>query len=141
MSSTEESKAVALRWGEVWHQGTVDELDAIFASDFEDHAPSGDVTRGLERFKARWHLLKDAFPDLAFVYQQIIAEGEYVVMHWFASGTHQGEFLGFPATQQRVYWHGNTIFRVVHGKITERWTYHDSDGLIKQLRGVSTAAS
>jgi len=134
MSSTEESKAVALRWGEVWHQGTVDDLDAIFASDFVDHAPSGEVMPGLERFKARCHLLKGAFPDLTFAYKHIIAEGEYVVMHWIVNGTHQGEFLGYPATHRRICWHGNNIFRVVHGKITERWTYQDNDSLIKQLR-------
>ncbi len=141
MSSTEESKAVALRWGEVWQQGTVNDLDTIFASDFVDHTPSGEVIPGLENFKARWHLLKGAFPDLTFAYKQIIAEGEYVVLHWLVSGRHQGEFLGYPATHRRVYWHGNTIFRVAHGKIAERWTYHDSDSLIKQLRGETTTAS
>jgi hypothetical protein len=75
MSSIEESKAVALRCGEVWHQGTVDDLDTIFASDFVDHAPSGEVLPGLENFKARWHLLKGTFPDLTFAYQHLIAEG------------------------------------------------------------------
>ena len=141
MASLEENKAIALRCGEVWHQGTVDDLDAIFAPDFVDHAPSGEVMPGLDALKARRRLFKGAFPDLTFAYQHLIAEGEYVVMHWLASGTHQGEFLGYLATQQRVYWHGNTIFRVLHGTIAECWTYHDSDGLIKQLRGDTTAAS
>jgi steroid delta-isomerase-like uncharacterized protein len=140
MSSSEESKAVALGCGEVWHQGTVDDLDANFAPDFVDYAPSGEVTPGLEALKARCRLLKDAFPDLAFAYKQIIAEGDYVVMHWLVSGRHVGEFLGYPATGRRVYWHGNTISQVMHGKIVERWTYHDSDSLVKQLHGNTTAA-
>jgi steroid delta-isomerase-like uncharacterized protein len=141
MASLEENKAIALRWGEVWHQDTLDDLDAIFAPDFVDHALSGEGTPGLDALKAHCRLFKGAFPDLTFAYQHLIAEGEYVVMHWLASGTHQGEFLGYPATQRLVYWHGNTIFRVVHEKITERWMYHDSDSLIKQLRGDTTVDS
>jgi steroid delta-isomerase-like uncharacterized protein len=141
MSLTEESTAVALRWGEVWQQGTLDDLDAIFASDFVDHTPSGEVIPGLEVFKEHSRLLKDAFPDLAFAYQHLIAEGEYVVLHWIASGTHQGEYLGHPATGRRVSWHGTTILRMMEGKIAERWTYQDTDHLIKQLRGDTTVAS
>lgn len=141
MSSTQENKAIALRWDEVWHQGTVDDLDAIFASDFVDHAPSEEETHGLEHFKASWHLLKDAFPDLTCAYQHLIAEGEYVVMHWIASGTHQGDYLGYPATRRRVAFSGNTIFRIVDGKLTDRWTYQDSDHLIKQLRGDITVGA
>jgi steroid delta-isomerase-like uncharacterized protein len=141
MSLTEESTAVALRWGEVWQQGTLDDLDAIFASDVVDHAPSGEGIPGLEALKARFRLLKAAFPDLAVAYQHLIAQGEHVVLHWLVSGTHQGAYLGYPATHQRVSWHGTTILRVAQGKISERWTYQDSDGLIKQLRGDATKAS
>jgi steroid delta-isomerase-like uncharacterized protein len=135
MSLTEQSTAVALRWGEVWQQGTLDDLDAIFAADVVDHASSGEGTPGLEALKARCRLLKAAFPDLACAYQHLIAEGEHVVLHWLVSGTHEGEYLGYPPTHRRVSWHGTMILRVVQGKITERWTYQDSDGLIKQLRG------
>jgi steroid delta-isomerase-like uncharacterized protein len=141
MSLTEQTIAVALRWGEVCHQGTLDDLDAIFAPDVTDYAPSGEGTPGLEPLKARFRLLKDAFPDLAFAYKKIISEGEYVVLHWLVSGTHQGEFLGYPATHRRISWHGTTILRVMQGKIVERWTYQDSDGLIKQLCGDTVASS
>jgi predicted ester cyclase len=95
MSATEENKAIALRWGKVWHQDTLDDLDAIFAPDFVDHALSGEGTPGLDALKARCRLFKGTFPDLTCAYQHLIAEGEYVVMHWLASGTHQGEFLGY----------------------------------------------
>jgi steroid delta-isomerase-like uncharacterized protein len=135
MSLTEQSTAVALRWGEVWQQGTLDDLNAIFSSDVVDHAPSGEGTSGLATVKAHWHLLKAAFPDLAFAYQHLIAQEEHVVLHWLVSGTHQGAYLGYPATHRRVSWRGTTILRVVQGKITERWTYQDSDGLVKQLQG------
>ncbi len=82
MASTEESKAVVLRWDEIWHHGTIEEMEGLFTSDFVDHAPSGEATTGLEYFQALWHLLKAAFPDLTFAYKHIIAEGEYVVTHW-----------------------------------------------------------
>jgi len=141
MSLTEQSTAVALRWGEVWQQGTLDDLDAIFAADVVDHASSGEGTPGLEALKARCRLLKAAFPDLACAYQHLIAEGEHVVLHWLVSGTHEGEYLRYPPTHRRVSWHGTMILRLVQGKITERSTYQDSDGLIKQLRGDTTAAS
>jgi predicted ester cyclase len=103
MSLAEQNIAVALRSGEVWHQGSLDDLDAIFAADFVDYAPSGEGTPGLEPLKVRLRLLKDAFPDLAYAYKQIISEGEYVVLHWLVSGTHQGAFLGYSATHRRVW--------------------------------------
>ena len=52
-----------------------------------------------------------------------------------------GEFLGYPATGRCISWHGNTILRMMQGKIVERWTYQDSDSLVKRLSGDTTAAS
>ena len=40
----------------------------------------------------------NAFPDMAMTVDDVIAEGENVVVRWTAVGKHKGELMGIPAT-------------------------------------------
>ena len=43
-----------------------------------------------------------AFPDLRMTIQDIVGENEKIVVAWTISGTHDGEFMGIPATHKKV---------------------------------------
>jgi predicted ester cyclase len=48
-------------------------------------------------------------------------------------GTHQGEFLGIPATGKQVSFYTVDAMRVVDGKITEHWGVATLLDLMQQL--------
>ena len=80
-------------------------------------------------------MLRAAFPDLRLTVEEMVAEGDRVSVRFTARGTHQGEFSGVPPTGSRVAWEVISIVRVAVGKIAERWSQSDVEGLRQQLHG------
>jgi steroid delta-isomerase-like uncharacterized protein len=62
--------------------------------------------------RARVAALFTAFPDFHRALEDIVAEGDKVVARYTARGTHQGEFMGIPATGKRVTFRWITIYRL-----------------------------
>ena len=64
----------------------------------------------------------------------IVAEGDRVVIRFTSTGTHRGAFAGIAPTGRKVTIQEVAIFRVVGGKIVEQWGQPDLNGLLEQLR-------
>ena len=74
-----------------------------------------------------------AFPDLNFEIQQQLADGDFVVTRWVATGTHRGVLMGIPPTGRRAVTHGCTVSQFRGGKAVHDWIYWDSGNLLRQL--------
>jgi steroid delta-isomerase-like uncharacterized protein len=74
-----------------------------------------------------------AFPDLRFTIDQMLAEGDFVVTRWTATGTHRGELMGIAATGRRTVTRGCTIGEIKNGHAVRDWVYWDTGHLLKQL--------
>jgi steroid delta-isomerase-like uncharacterized protein len=68
-------------------------------------------------FQQRVLYSRNAFPDLNFAIQEMVEEGEQVVVFWIMSGTHNGDLPNLPATGRAFSISGITIY------------YFDSDKL------------
>ena len=120
---------------EVWSRGNVGFAEEVFADDYVRHdlrqtqAPSGPAGQALiaERFR-------NAFPDLEWQVDILIAERDFVAARWTASGTHSGAWGEAAPTGRRVTFSGVNIFRFgEHGKVVELWNHRDDLGLMEQL--------
>jgi len=78
------------------------------------------------------HLLA-AFPDMLVNIDSILAEGDTVVVHWSARGTHIGEFLGAPATGRVIPFSSTDYFTIEDGKIAGHRGFPDSAQVLAQL--------
>jgi steroid delta-isomerase-like uncharacterized protein len=131
--STTNNKRLADRvWEEVWHQGHLDRINELFASDFVRHDP-GRTLRGPEENRQFISGLRAAFPDLRVVVEDQIAEGDKVCVRYRFQGTHTGPFLGIPATGKQIAYSGILIYRIAGDKIDEQWTEFDLLGFLQQL--------
>lgn len=74
-----------------------------------------------------------AFPDLQFIIEDEIAEGEKVVTRYIARGTQTGEFMGIPATNKHMETSGTIIAQIVDGKTVALWDNLDTLGMLQQL--------
>jgi steroid delta-isomerase-like uncharacterized protein len=86
---------------------------------------------GVEKFVSQF--LK-SFPDLQHTVNEMITEGDQIAVQFSAQGTHQGEWMGFPATGKSILYTGVTWARFAQGKIVEHSTWWDKAGLIEQVK-------
>jgi steroid delta-isomerase-like uncharacterized protein len=139
--STEQNKALVRRlMEEVINQGNTSLVDELFAPDFVEHEelPPG-IPSGIEAVKTLFTMFHSAFPDFQVTVDDLIAEGDKVVVRSTWSGTHKGEFMGIPPSGQSVSFGVYDIIRMAGGKVVEHWGQMDNMGLMQQL-GVVPAA-
>jgi predicted ester cyclase len=79
-----------------------------------------------------------AFPNYELVADDLIVEGEKVVLRFTLRGTHRGNFMGIPATGRQVNVPGIIIYRIDkdknnEAKIVEHWMQIDSMAMMQQL--------
>ena len=138
--SIEQNKALFRRMlEEALNQGNISLIDELVAPDFVEHeeVPPG-APAGREGVKMMFTMLRGAFPDLKATVDDVIAEGDKVVVRSTWSGTHKGEFMGIPPTGKRVSFGVIDIVRYADGKMVEHWGQMDNLGMLQQL-GVAPA--
>ena len=72
-------------------------------------------------------------PDLAYVVEEMIAEGSTVVVRLRQTGTHIGSIDGVPATGEAVDVPAVAIYQVESGKLRERFFLDDKLKLVEAL--------
>lgn len=134
----EENKATARRiFEEIETQGNLNAADEVFSSDFVGHMPTGD-THGPASMKQFVISLRTGFPDLRSTVEDQVAEGDHVMTRFRARGTHQGEFMGIPASGNQMDISGIIVSRFANGKIVEQWGIPDLLSLMQQIDAVPT---
>jgi len=136
--TTEANKALIRHLeDEVWNKGNLAAADAIFASDMIDHGQGGQRV-GPEAEKGRIAAYRATFSDGHTHVEDIIAEGDKVVVRWRGHGTHDGALMGAAPTGKEVTVTGINIYRIADGKIVEQWRAWDALGMFQQLGLVPT---
>ena len=134
---SEQNKTLARRWFEdLFSRGNLDVANEILSAEFVDHLTHEDE-RGLEELKHYVSIYRTAFPDIQDTVEDIVAEGDKVVVRWTSGGTHQGEFMGVAPTGRHVRFSGMRLFRIAEKKIVESWVNIDERGLQEQLQRIS----
>ena len=117
-----------------WNMVLVDEL---VSPQFISHDwPKGSPT-GPEGFRNFYSAIRSALPDARYEVDDLIAEGDKVVVRWRLLGTHKGAFGGIAPTGRSIALKGIAIYRVEGGKLIERWVVTDLHGLLEEIRGSS----
>ena len=117
-----------------WNMSLVDE---VVSPRFTSHDwPKGSPT-GPQGFRNFYSAIWSAVPDARYEVDDLIAEGDRVVVRWKLLGTHKGDFRGIAPTGRAIALKGIAIYRVDGGKLMERWVVTDLYGLLEEIRGSS----
>ena len=122
------------------NQGKLDAADQYFAHDYLDHALPPGLPAGVAGFKAFFTMLRTAFPDLQYIVEDVVAEGEKVVARVTARGSMKGDFQGMKATGKTATWTEMHIGRYAGGKVVEHWATIDELGMLQHLGLAATPA-
>jgi steroid delta-isomerase-like uncharacterized protein len=131
----EQNKRVVRRlYDELFSRWNFAVVDEIFSPEFIGHEMPPGMPRGPEGIRQFYGGIRAGLPDVQLTVEDMIAEGDKVVVRWRARATHKGPFLGIPATGKAVSFTGIAIYRLSKGKAVERWVEVDLLGLAGQLR-------
>ena len=127
----QDNKASVRRfYEEVINGKNLEMIDELLTADSVDHTFG---SQGVEASKQFFGMLFQAFPDLRVDVHDVIAEGELLAAHVSYSGSHEGEFIGIPATGRQARTSGVDFFRMQDGRQAEHWGGPDMASLLQQL--------
>jgi len=132
-ADTEANKQLVFRHMELWDTGNLAIADEIFATDYINHDPTLPDVTDIEGLKGSVIASRIAFPDFHHTSEDMVAEGDKVVRRVTINATHQGEFMGIPATGRQVTWTGIIMSRIADDKILDEWWSYDALALMQQL--------
>jgi len=121
-------------WVEGLNRGDVSRADDVFAPDCVVHVTGmPEPVRGVQAWKEFVAGFLTAFPDLHFVMDEALVDGDRVAHRWHAVGTHDGPLGPVPATGRKISIDGLIIDRVANGRVVERWEQLDQSLMLRQL--------
>ena len=106
---------------EVWNQHDASKIPEYWGGDT------------LDKITHTHKQIMTAFPDAHFKIEDLIAEGDKVMLHATISGTHEGALQSIPPTHKKIQFAAMRIFRIADGKIVETHIIADTHGLLQQL--------
>jgi predicted ester cyclase len=132
--SAEENRVLIQRlFKDVLNQGDMGPLDEIISPEHVEHAAlPGQDGSGLAGVKLRLATFREAFPDMVWTLEDLVADEEKAVARWSMNATNQGAFMGVAPTGRRNFY-GLDIYCIVSGQLTEHWHEIDALGLMQQL--------
>lgn len=129
---SEENKAVLRRLTEAFNQRELHVVDDLVAEDVTIRGTDGEL-QGRDAMKADSRAYLEAFPDLSIELEDMIAEGDRVVIRTTVRGTNTGPLEGMPGTGRTIRVADVDIYRLDGGKIVEAWYQFDRFGMMQQL--------
>jgi len=130
----EANKAITGRFTEQFkNRHIVDSVDELFSPRASLHLPLGEQAVGPDGQKDLGRTIFSAFPDVHVTIDNVTADGNFVAERHTARGTHNGEFMGIPATGKKIHWTENHFYRLEGGMIQEMWSEWSYQILMDQL--------
>ncbi|MFC2161930.1 ester cyclase [Acidobacteriota bacterium] len=129
-----QNKELAHKWLEAWNNADFEAFDELLAPGFALYYPSRNTEPiSREETVKMGKMLKKSFPDISWSLEELIVTENKAVFRLIERGTHEGEFLGIPATGNKHEMSAIWISRIDNGKIVEQREDFDMLGLYQQL--------
>jgi predicted ester cyclase len=136
-----EYKEMAQRWfGEVMSEGKLDVVDELCSPDYFDHDPLPGTGADVAGLKEGIVQTRAAFPDMQVTADDILVDGDRLAARSTMRATHEGDFLGLPATGKAVEVASYDIVRFEAGVVVEHWGVLDAAALMQQIGAVPAGA-
>jgi steroid delta-isomerase-like uncharacterized protein len=114
--------------------GNIDGFGELLSDDFVEHEETPGLAPTKAGVKEFFRMYQAAFPDLRMTPEDVLSSGDKAVARVRATGTHQGEFMGMPATGKSVDVQLIDIMRFGDdGLVREHWGVIDALTLMQQL--------
>ncbi len=122
------------RMVEEWNNGNYEYLKAAFATDYAYYFPSSSPKpmSGEENIE-EIRKIKEGFPDIIWVIEEMVAAGDTVIARSLFRGTHKGNYFGIAPTGNRIEVSSIMMVWIRNGKFVEKREELDALPLMLQL--------
>lgn len=123
----------------------IEGMNALRAPGFVAHVPSqgsigASTPINAEALNRDLLMISAAFPDLRNEIQELVAEGDRVVVRGELSGTFKSALGDVLPTGLRIAWDTVHLYRVEHDLLAEAWFVTDTLSLLRQAGAVQVLA-
>jgi predicted ester cyclase len=134
MASTEANKQMACEYIKAFGEGDEAWLRRHIAPEFCRNDPGLPFeVRGPDGVKQLADGFLAGIPDMALFIEDVVGEGEKVLVRVRAKGTHNGELMGIPPTGKPVEVDVLDLFQFRDGILIEQWALIDNLGMLRQI--------
>lgn len=119
--SIEENKEIVRRLVEARNRHDVEAFVALFPAEAE------------ERVRGAFNGTSTAFPDVHISIEELVGEGDNVVLRWTFTGSHRGPYQNIPATEKQVSYTGIDWYTIADGQIMAAVREQDNLDVLQQL--------
>ena len=121
----DDTKEVARRWiSELWNKGNFAAAAELVAVEYVRHDAQIPI-RGRENYLRLIQEYRATFPVMEFTIEDLVAEGQKILVRWVARGALKNGKRGEVA--------GADLLRIVDGRIVESWPLFDGLSMIRQM--------
>jgi len=110
-------------------------VEQYMAEDFVEHEAVPGMDPSRETPRQMFAMMHTAFPDFRATVHESLQDGDKVVCRVTFSGTHQGEFMGMPASGNRVEISVIDVFQFRDDKCVAHWGVMDMSDAMAQMGG------
>lgn len=127
-------KLIVMKWVSAYNHHNVDEIVSLYCDDITNiQFPWEKAIQGREAMRTTFIRTFQAFPDIHVEIENILENGEWVVLEWQFNGTMHGEFTGHAPTGSPFSFQGCEIFKIREELIQLQHGYWDKETLFRQL--------
>jgi steroid delta-isomerase-like uncharacterized protein len=135
-------KTVVRQFFDRINAGEAAAIVAMLAEDFVEHEEMPGLSPGREGVGELFTMFRAGFPNVRWEPEEMLVDGDKIVVRVRVTGTNHGEFLGMAPTGKIVDVQLIDILRIaVDGRIAEHWGVFDMFSLMHQLGVVGAPAS
>jgi predicted ester cyclase len=119
---------------DVYVDWKMERVDEVVSPRFTSHDWPEDGPTGPAAFRDYYATIRSALPDARYAVDDMVAEGDRVVVRWRLLGTHKGYFRGIAPSGRPIVLKGIAIYRVRNGRLMERWVVSDLYGALEEIQ-------
>lgn len=131
--STEQNKEALRRLINIFNAHDFSRMDEVCDQDVVYRTASGIELHGLDAYRGVMTQLHEAFPDFEYSLEDIVGEGDRVHCTFRYTGTHQGEFMGIPASGGEADYLVASVCRFDDGQLVDELDFYDGLTFMRQL--------
>ena len=140
MSIEENARTIRRIYDKLWNERRLEIAEELIAEGGTNYDTGLlPMPFGPEEMKGTVLMVTAAFPDNRHEVEEVIAEGDRVVLRCTLTGTHEGPFMGIPPTGRRIEVTEIHIYRLKDGKAVEHRVGRDDLGAMRQLGIIADA--
>ncbi len=119
---------------DAWNAHDTGRITTFYAPEYEGvDVGEAEPQRGPQAISRSVDRYLRAFPDLRFVEEDVVIQGDRAVVVWTAHGTHGGKLMHIPPTGRKIAVRGISVLTIENEKITRGLYVWDAAGLLRAI--------